>query len=139
MGIFCFVFQNIVTNFFHILINFFLNIDGWEDTLVSCVCAVVERIVCGMKLERRLYLRETMLLSGWYNHTKGSHDMVATHKVACYACYHYYIWVVSNWSHGAGHVRLPTCVEHNIECQFPGNGVHVGFIASSNSNKGDKW
>jgi len=42
---------------------------------------------------------------------------------------------VSNWSRGAGRVHLPTCIERNKKRQFPGNGVYVGFVASSNSNK----
>ena len=71
----------------------------------------------------------------WYNHTEGTCNMVAMHKAARYACYHYYIQVVSNWSCGTGRVHLPTCVERNIKHQFLGNGVYVGFVASSNSNK----
>jgi len=76
----------------------------------------------------------------WYEHSEGSRDMVATHKAARYACYRYYIRVVSNWSRGDGRVRLPTCVECNIKRQFPGNGVYVGFVAASNStgNKHNK-
>jgi len=48
-------------------------------------------------------------------------------KAACYACYCHYIFTVSTWIHGAGHVCIPTCVKTNVRQRFPGDSVFVGF------------
>jgi len=117
-------------------------------------CHKIEHLICEITNQPRGYpcflcmcsggkdclwdeVGEEVVLEGnnaaiWYDHTKGSCNMVAIPKAAHYAYYRYYIQVVSNWSCGTGHVCLPTCVECNIKCQFPGNGVYVGFVAGSN-------
>jgi len=53
--------------------------------------------------------------------------IVASHHAAYYACYRHYIYTASTWTQGAGCVRILTCVETNIRCCFPGDGVFVGF------------
>jgi len=46
---------------------------------------------------------------------------------ARFVCYHHYIFTISNWTHGHGHICIPACIEHSIRQHFPGNGVFVGF------------
>jgi len=67
----------------------------------------------------------------WHEASEGNfmwHPPIAeSHCATCYACYCHYIYTASTWTWGAGCVRIPTCMETNIRCLFPGDGVIVGF------------
>ncbi len=79
----------------------------------------------------------------WHEASEGHfmcHPPIAkSHHAACYACYHHYIYTASTWIRGAGCVRIPTCVENNIRCLFPGDGVFVGCCCWQCKCCGSQW
>jgi len=53
------------------------------------------------------------------------------HKACYYGCYWQYIFTVSSWCPGMGHICIPTCVEASIRRTFSSDRVFIGFQANN--------
>jgi len=71
------------------------------------------------------------------NPISGEITLAQAHRAARFACYKQYIYMVSGWIPGQGHVHLPTCMEINIKRQFQGDGIFVGFRARAGNPNDD--
>jgi len=69
--------------------------------------------------------------------TKGEASLPIIHQAARYASYQQYIFTVSGWIPGMGHICLPKCVEAKIKSHFPSDGVFVGYKARIGNTNND--
>ena len=79
-------------------------------------------------------IREEIVAVGDQTEANIGHDKTLNerHRAARFACYRHYIYTISNWTRGAGRIRIPSCIERQIKLTFPGNGEFVGFRVHQN-------